>query len=516
MKVVTAAKMREIDHAAMEQYGLSALALMENAGAETAKSVEKLVGNLKNKKVCIFSGSGNNGGDGFVAARHLSNRGARIKVFLLGNVDHMTDAAKSNLEIVENMNIDILQLVTERDWDKVQVALAFSDCLVDALLGTGFQGMLTEPMEKIIQMINNSGKKVVSIDLPSGVEADTGHVISVAVKANTTLSLGLAKVGLLFYPGAQMTGELFVDDIGIPSALLEDSKIKQTLIDLKMTRRLLVKRSPDVHKGNCGRVLVIAGSPGLTGAAALVSKAALRSGAGVVTLAVAKSLHDIFEIKLTEVMTVSLPEIDTGILGLSALPKLLELAQQYDAVEIGSGLGRNPATIQLIQEFVRQTDRQLIIDADAINAYHGKVLALKEAQLMPILTPHLGELATLLSLSIAEIKEDLLGVSRRAAAEYNAIFVVKSSKTIVAYPDGNVYITTTGNAGMATAGSGDVLAGTISALSAQGLLSYTAAIAGVYLHGFAGDLAAQAGMSGIIASDIINALPSARFGIESE
>jgi len=221
-------------------------------------------------------------------------------------------------------------------------------------------------------------------------------------------------------------------------------------------------------------------------------------------------------VKLTEVMTVSLPEIDTGILGLSALPKLLELAQKYDVVEIGSGLGRNPATVQLIQEFVRQTDRQLILDADAINAFHGTALALKEAQLMPILTPHLGELATLLNLSIDEIKEDLLEISRRAAAEYNAIFVVKSAKTIVAYPDGNVYITTTGNAGMATAGSGDVLAGTISALSAQGLLSYTAAIAGVYLHGFAGDLAANTGMSGIIASDIVTALPSARFGIEAE
>ncbi|WP_019553461.1 bifunctional ADP-dependent NAD(P)H-hydrate dehydratase/NAD(P)H-hydrate epimerase [Propionispira raffinosivorans] len=516
MKVITAAKMREIDSAAMEQYGIPAVALMENAGTEAAKLVEKLVGNLKNKKICIFSGSGNNGGDGFVAARHLSNRGARVKIFLLGNIDHITDEAKINLEIVENMNIDILQLVTERDWDKVQVALAFSDCLVDALLGTGFKGNLTEPLAKIIQMINNSGKKVLSIDLPSGVEADTGNVVSVAVKASMTLSLGLAKVGLLFYPGAQMTGELFVDDIGIPSVLLEDSKINQTLIDLEMVRRLLVKRSPDVHKGICGRVLVIAGSPGLTGAAALVTKAALRSGAGVVTLAVAKSLHDIFEVKLTEVMTVSLPEIDTGILGLSALPKLLELAQQYDVVEIGSGLGRNPATVELIQEFVRQTDRQLILDADAINAYHGKALSLKEAQIMPILTPHLGELATLLNLSIEEIKEDLLEISRRAAAEYNAIFVVKSAKTIVVYPDGNLYITTTGNAGMATAGSGDVLAGTISALSAQGLLSYTAAIAGVYLHGFAGDLAARAGMSGIIASDIVNAIPSARFGIEAE
>jgi len=516
MRIVTAEKMREIDRESIEVYGIPELVLMENAGVQVANEVEALLADVRQKKLCLCCGSGNNGGDGFVAARHLANRGAKVKVFLLGDMQHLSEAAQMNLDVVSNMNIDILQIASERDWDKVQVSLAFADAIVDGLLGTGFQGCLREPVEKLIHMINEAQKPVVAIDLPSGIEADTGAVTTVAVAASVTVSFGLPKLGLLFYPGAPYVGKLMVDGIGIPYQLLEDSKIQQQLIDIELVQQLLEKRSPTVHKNSCGRVLVIAGSVGLTGAAALASQAALRSGAGVVTLAVAESLQAIMAVKLTEVMTQALPETDRGFLGEAALPGLLELSAKYDAVVIGPGLGRKPATQQLIRDFVCQCEVPCILDADAIQAYCGAGEALREAKATPILTPHLGEMAALLEISVVELKADLLALARQAAGAYNSVFVLKSEKTIVVFPNGMVSIATTGNPGMATAGSGDVLSGTIAGLKAQGMSAGNAALAGVFLHGFAGDLAANNGMTGLIAGDIIAALPAARLGLANE
>lgn len=515
MKAATAREMREIDRQAIAFYKIPEIALMENAGAEVKKAVEKLIGDPRGKRICVFAGRGNNGGDGFAAARHLSSQGAKVKVYCVGAVDEAQGSAKINLEILRKLDLPVKRVEDERDWDKVKIALAFCDCLVDGLLGTGFQDALRPEMERMINMINEARKPVVSIDLPSGVDADTGKVASAAVRANLTVTFGLVKPGLLFYPGAAYAGEILVQNIGLPKVLLEDEHIKQNLINTNTVKRLLSKRLPDLHKGNCGKVLVVAGSTGLTGAAVLCAKAALRAGAGVVTLAVAQSLHDIVEAKLTEVMTHPLPEVEAGAIGESALPKLLELAQGYDAVAIGCGLGRNPSTFQLVREFVRQTDRQLILDADAINAYQSLGAELREAKVMPILTPHLGEMAKLIDLPVREIKDDLVSAARLAAENFNSIFVLKSARTVVAYPDGSVYINIRGNSGMATAGSGDVLTGVISGLFAQGLLSYSAATAGVYLHAAAGDTAASAGLVGLIAGDIIKALPSARKELEA-
>lgn len=514
MKIATAQQMRAIDEQAIKQYGIPEIVLMENAGVSVAKSVDQVIGKIGGKKICIFAGKGNNGGDGFVAARHLSNQGAKVKVYIIGDMQKIQGAAKVNLEILQKMCIEVLPLLSERDWDKVKIALTLSDCLIDALIGTGFKNQLQTEMEKVINMMNDIGKPIIAIDLPSGVEANTGKVPVTAIKATLTVSLGLTKVGLILYPGAAHAGEILVADIGLPNVLLVDEHIKQNMINTNIVKRLLIKRMPDVHKGSCGKVLVIAGSTGLTGAAVLASNAAIRAGAGIVTLAIAQSLHDIVETKLTEVMTYPLPELKKGVLGESALPELLRLAPNYDVIEIGSGLGRDPETLQMVREFIRQADKQIIIDADAIHAYQGMGEKLREAKIMPILTPHLGEMANLLNLSISEIKDDLIGTARAAAEKFNAIIVLKSARTVVAYPDGNVYINIRGNAGMATAGTGDVLAGVISGLFAQGLLSYSAAITGVYLHAFAGDLVAGSGMVGLISSDIVNVLPAARLGIE--
>jgi NAD(P)H-hydrate epimerase len=513
MKIATAEQMRKIDHQAIHQYGVPEIALMENAGSEVSKAVAQVLKSVEGKRVCIFAGKGNNGGDGFVGARHLINQKAKVKVFIIGDFDHMKISAKINLDILKNMGVDILHVESERDWDKVKIALAFSDCFVDALLGTGFRGTLRPEMEKIINMVNGMGKPIVAVDIPSGVEADTGCVRTTAIQAGTTVSFGLPKMGLFLYPGAAHTGEILIADIGIPNVLLTDGNIKQNIINTSMVKSLLIKRSADAHKGNCGKVLIVAGSNGLTGAAVLAASAALRSGAGIVTLAVAQSLQDIVEIKLTEVMTYPLAEEKAGVLGKATLPELLNLAQKYDVVAIGPGIGRDGDTFELVCEFIKQVDKQVIIDADAIQAFCGKGKELSASKMIPVLTPHLGEFSNLLGISIEDIKSDVVGIARKAAEEFNSIIVLKSARTVVAYPDGNVYINIRGNAGMATAGSGDVLTGVISGLFAQGLLSYNAAVAGVFLHSFAGDLAAQSGMVGLIASDIMQALPAARFAI---
>jgi hydroxyethylthiazole kinase-like uncharacterized protein yjeF len=516
MKIVTAQKMREIDQESIEVFGIPEIILMENAGVQVKGEMEQLLGGLQHKKICVCCGCGNNGGDGFVAARHMANQGARVKVFLLGDISHLGPSAQTNLDILVNMNVDVLELAAPRDWDKTQVALAFADGIVDGLLGTGFKGELRPEMEKFIQIINEVQKPVVAIDLPSGIGADDGTIQTLAVNASATVSFGLPKLGLFFYPGAQCVGKLMIDGIGIPKQLLEDSRINQQMMDIHCIQKILLKREGDVHKNSCGRVLAIAGSQGFTGAAALVSQSALRSGAGVVTLAVAQSLQDIMAVKLTEVMTRAVPEKEKGKLGKESLSALLDLAIAYDTVVIGPGLGRDEDTAILIRDFVAKVETQLVLDADAIVAFAGYAHLLRDCKITPILTPHLGEMAKLLGVSVAELREDRIGLTRDAAKDYNCIFVLKSERTIVVFPDGTVSLSTNGNPGMATAGSGDVLAGVIAGLKAQGMSRYNAAMAGVFLHGFAGDLAAERGMTGLVASDIMEALPAARFALGNE
>lgn len=509
MKIATVAEMRNIDRTAIEEYGIPEILLMENAGKETCEAALELFGGLQDKKLCVLAGSGNNGGDAFAAARHMANAGAKVKIFLAGNAAHMTASAAMQRDIDLHMDIEVLSLEEERDWDKLMVVLRFADGIVDGILGTGFKGELRETAVRLIRVINESGLPVLAIDVPSGVEADTGRVATDAVRAAATLALGLPKPGHFFAPGAACTGKLIVDGIGIPASLLAADSIQQDFLDEATAVGLLPVRPMDAHKGSCGRILVIAGSRGMTGAAVLASEAVLRSGAGIATLAAAESLHDILEVKLTEVMTRPVPEIAPGVLGMTALSTLLELAADYDAVLLGPGLGRQEETMELVRQFAAQTECPLILDADAIYAFNGRGTELKNLKHIPILTPHLGEMASLLQLSIPELRESLVDMSREAAREYQAIFVVKSECTIVVYPEGPVFFTSHGNAGMASAGCGDVLAGTIAGLFGQ-LRSSLAPLAGVYLHGLAGDLAAEEAGDGLIASDVLRLLPKAR------
>lgn len=506
--------MRQIDSDAINVYGIPEIVLMENAGRETAAEAVKLCGGSVGKTFCIITGCGNNGGDGFAAARHLLNGHAKVKIFIIGNTEHFTPSAKINYDILMNMQAEIYQITTERDWNRLQISLTFSDCVIDALLGTGIHGELRENMVKCISILNSCNRPILSVDMPSGVNADTGTVNPVAVKADITLTLGLPKIGLIMYPGCNYTGKIVVNSIGLPYSLLSQDAIKQEAVDCDFVENHLNKRPRDAYKGSCGKVLTVAGSLGLTGAAALSSNAVLRIGAGISTLASAESLYDIFAGKLTEVMTQPLPEIKPGILGDSALSVLQKMADSYDTVLIGPGLGRNEATCKLVRDFAVSVDKPLVIDADGIFAFSQAPDELKNIKQTPTLTPHFGEMATLLHISIDDLKQNLWEIARKAAEYFNAVFVLKSEKTLIAYPDGNIFVTTTGNAGMATAGSGDVLAGTIAGLVAEKLAGSMAAPIGVYLHGLAGDLAAQNGQAGLIAGDILAALPQARRQID--
>lgn len=517
MKVSTAEEMRRIDRRVQEEYGLPELVLMENAGSHVAEAVEALAGGrAEGKRVCLIAGSGNNGGDAFSAARYLVNRGARVQVFLAGEKGHLKESPAVMFQALEHMAAEIHPLEGDRDWDRLRLSLRFADVIVDGILGTGFSGELRKKTLRLIEMINEAKKPVLAIDVPSGVETDTGVVGTAAVKAAATLSLGLLKPAHFFGSGAGLAGDVSVHDIGIPQELLAAKEIHQSLIDEALAKTILPVRPRTVHKGSCGRLLVVAGSRGMTGAAALASTAALRAGAGVVTLASGESLQDVFAMKLTEVMTQPIQENEDGHLGgAAALDQLTHLAAGHDMVLIGPGLGRAHETMELVRCLGTAIKKPVILDADALYAFRGQAELLKEFHQMPILTPHLGEMAGLLGTTAEVVRQDRIASARAAAKDYQSIFVLKSECTLVAYPDGDVFLTTKGNAGMATAGSGDVLAGTIAGLVGQ-MQGALAPLLGVYLHGSAGDLAYAAKDCGLIASDLVDKLPEARALLANE
>ncbi len=508
MKLTTVEEMRNIDRRAIQEIGIPEIVLMENAAREIFLNLSALIDGVQGKRICIIAGTGNNGGDAFAAARHIANAGGRPIVFVLGQPDKMTPSAGVNFNVICNMGIEIFSLAEERDWDKLLVVLKTADAAVDGLVGTGFAGELRENAQRLIAAVNKAALPVLAIDVPSGVNAENGQVAAVAVQAAVTVALGAPKWGMMFAPGSVHCGRLLSDGIGIPAELLEDIHIRQQLLQAEEVKEWLLPRPTDCHKGSCGRILVLAGSRGMTGAAVLASQAALAAGAGVVTLACPDSLNDILEVKLTEVMTLPLPDGGQGRFVKENLQPLLEAAQAYDLVLVGPGLGREEQVQELVREFVTASAKPVVLDADGIYAFREQGELLTMCRQAPVLTPHLGEMAVLLGISVPELREDLLALTREAAAEYQTVFVVKSETTIVVYPDGMAYAAGTGNPGMATAGCGDVLAGSIAGLYGQ-TAAGRAAPAGVYIHGSAGDLAYEERGNCLMAHDIINKISDA-------
>ena len=509
MKIATVNEMRDIDKATVTQFGLPEVVLMENAGRAVADKAAQLLGEPRNKRVFFVCGGGNNGGDGYVAARWLHNRGARVKLFLAVSRDQVRGNAAIHLEAALRMGVDYIDLTDPRGMEKALITISFADLVVDALLGTGFRGEMSEIYQECIDLMNGAGPKILAVDIPSGVDADTGMVPGTAAQACCTVTFGLPKPGLLLYPGAGCAGEVEVAPIGIPLELLNAPAIRQTLLTSSHVSSLLPRRLADSHKGKFGHVLVVAGSRGLSGAAFLASQGALRTGAGLVTVAAPESIYAVMEMKTTEAMTLELPETLAGGLGADAVRLVREFSARASVVLVGPGLGRDGQTMEAVREIIQTVDRPLVLDADALFALAGHIELLAATEVLAVLTPHPGEMSRLTGLSVQQIQSDRIGAARRAAIEWGNIVVLKGSRTVVAFPDGEIYVNPTGNAGMATGGTGDVLSGVIAGLIAQGLSSHDAAVVGVYLHGLAGDMVAAGRPVGMTALDLVERVPDA-------
>jgi hydroxyethylthiazole kinase-like uncharacterized protein yjeF len=506
MRLATAEQMREMDRRTVEEYGLPGLVLMENAGRAVAEAARELLPEAGGR-VLILAGKGNNGGDGFVAARHLSAVGVEVAVMLFAELSDLSGDAAINARYAEKSGLVIIE---EPDDETLAGAIELAEVIVDGLLGTGLSGEVRGRLREVIEVLDYAIAPIVAIDIPSGLDADTGKVLGAAVEADVTCTFGLAKPGLVQYPGKAHVGELRVVDIQLPPALLDDPVFETYLTEAGDCVAMLPARPPDAHKGDTGHVLVIGGSPGLTGAPAMTGVAAARAGAGLVTVGIPAPLQPVLEAKLTEVMTLALPAGEGDTIGLQALDTLLERAAQADAVALGPGLSRQGQVAELVEALVREVQTPLVVDADALNALAGSTRLLQERGAPIILTPHPGELSRLLDLSIDEIQADRLGITRDAAERFNAIVVLKGAATVIAEPDGEAWISPFANPGMASGGMGDVLTGVIAALLAGGSDAMSAAVAGVYLHGLAGELAAEdMGPQGFLALDVAERLPAA-------
>ena len=510
MKIVTGTEMQTLDHRTITESHVPSSVLMERAGEGIVRHLEEHCGPVPGKTITILCGKGNNGGDGLVVARLLHRRRARIHVVLLTAITELSrDTAAMYRKLVRVAGRSVI--VRFRSADQARPLLTSSDILVDALLGTGLSSVVTGTYGEAIELINRAKKPVVAVDIPSGLHADTGAILGRAIRATLTVTCGLPKLGLYIGAGIDQAGAIRIVDIGIPPAYVEAIGSRTLLLTSESVFQCLPERAPSSHKGTFGHAGIIAGSVGKTGAAALAARAALRIGAGLVTVATPSSVNEVLEAKLLEAMTMPLPETKARTLARSGLDRVLTFIQARTAIAIGPGLSTHHETVELVQALMKHLDRPSVLDADALNALVGRASLLTECKTPPILTPHPGEMARLeVDATTQSINADRIGTARRFARERGVFVVLKGARTVIARPDGLVAICPTGNPGMATAGTGDVLTGMIVGLLAQRIPPWEAACAATYFHGLAGDLASQhLGQAGMLASDLIAHIPYA-------
>lgn len=507
MKLVTAEQMRELDRRATAEFGVPSMVLMENAGLRAFDIAYDMLVESGGSRVLVVCGKGNNGGDGFVVARHFHEVGADVRVILAGSSEDVKGDALINLEIARKSGIAITEI---SELDDLPMKLAHADLVVDALLGTGVKGDVTGLAADVIDAINASEKPVIAIDLPSGLDADTGQIGGRCVIADVTVTFALPKIGLATYPGLDYAGEVFVAEIGIPNKAFETAGINTHSVDSDDVLVRLPERAPDAHKGTFGHAAIIAGSVGLTGAAALSSMSAVRIGAGLVTLGIPESLNDILEVKVTEVMTQPLPDKHSRSFSIIAHDKALELIDKCSTLAIGPGIGRNLETVEFVRQLLPLVEKPMVIDADALYAISEDTSIFKELKAPAVITPHPGEMSRLAGTPTADIQSNRLEFARTAAREYGVVVVLKGAATVIASPDGSAWVNTTGSPALASGGTGDVLTGSIAGLLAQGLSAVDAAICGVYIHGLAGEMVAEeVGDAGAAAGDLLPMLPRA-------
>jgi NAD(P)H-hydrate epimerase len=502
--------MREADRRTIADVGIPAIVLMENAGRQVVAAMEAAFDQLATMRVAVLCGRGNNGGDGFVVARTLYSRDVDVAAYLIGQSAEVKGDARTNLEILRNLGADVVEIADAAAWELHGTDLLGSDVIVDALVGTGIETPLTGLFETIVADVNASTRPVVSIDLPSGLLADRSDIAGPSIQATITVTLGAPKLPLVLPPGEPLAGNLVIAEIGIPQSVIGDLEGPWVeLLTKESMRPLIEPRSQDSHKGDYGKILIVGGSRGKTGAPALSALAALRSGAGLVTVATPASCMATVAALGAEYMTLPLDEDADGRVVQTAVDRVL--AEPADVLAIGPGLGRSPEVTAFVHALVERSGVPLVLDADALTAFAGDAdrLVGRDGHDL-IITPHPGEMARLTGLSTEDVQAHRLDVARDFATTHHLHVVLKGHRTIIATPEGRTFINLTGNAGMATGGTGDVLTGTVAAWMGQLLDAEAAAKLAVYLHGLAGDLAeADEGEVGLIATDIVDRLGEA-------
>ncbi|HEX74927.1 MAG TPA: NAD(P)H-hydrate dehydratase [Dehalococcoidia bacterium] len=509
MKIVTAEQMGQIDRRCAE-VGLPTSVLMENAGKAVAEEVRKILGTVDQQSILVLIGPGNNGGDGLVASRYLHDWGARVSLCLL----RQRPPDDLNFKLVKERGITCIELTQDENMDRIDELLLSANAVIDALFGTGKSRPLSGIFLKALDRVSRVKKKqaglhIIALDLPSGLNADSGAVDPACLYADNTITLGFPKPGLFNFPGAERAGKITIVDIGIPSDLAE--AVTTELVTNKWAREIVPQRPLGANKGSFGRVLVASGSINYIGAAYLACSGAMRVGTGLVTLATATSLQPILASKLTEVTYLPLPESQTGIISAQAARLMRQQLKYYNVLLLGCGLGQSKSTMRFIRAMLFRSKSallSLVIDADGLNILAKIPNWWQQLTNDMILTPHPGEMARLVGVSVDEVQSDRFGIAKRVAQDWHKTIVLKGAYTVIAAPDGQVRISPFANPGLASAGSGDVLTGAIAGLVAQGLSLFDAAALGVHLHGEAGEMVkARLGDAGMIATDLLPALP---------
>jgi len=512
LPVATAREMARVDARAIEEFEIPSACLMETAGGRAAGAIWERFGR-PGLRVLVVCGRGNNGGDGFVIARYLLNRGAQVRVMTLFPPEEASGDPAVFLGVLRKMDAPI-EGIGQGEAGRLREAAAESDLVVDAILGTGFtppaRGLVGEAIEALAQ----APAPIAAVDIPSGIDATTGHAEPPHLSARLTLTFALLKRGHLLMPAADHVGEVVLLDIGIPEACVVEEGIPLRLTEALDVAGLLPRRRRDAHKGDGGQLLLVAGSPGMMGAALMAALAALRAGAGRVTLAVPESLAYAVEAGPPEVMCLALPAGGGGALDPAGFDLILEKAAGMNALVVGPGISSHPRTVELVQRLIQHVERPLLLDADALNALSQDLTILDGPRSDLLLTPHPGEMARLAGLSSQEVQADRINTAIAFATRHQAHLALKGWGTVVATPEGEAWINPTGNPALATAGTGDVLSGVVGGLLSQGLAPEAALVAGVYLHGLAGDLAAEGmGEAGVTATDLLPQIPRARMRV---
>ncbi|HOO38024.1 MAG TPA: NAD(P)H-hydrate dehydratase [Deltaproteobacteria bacterium] len=502
MKVSSVDEMRAMDKAAMDTYGIAESLLMENAGLAAYSVLHNEFG-VTGKTFLVFCGIGNNGGDGFVVARKIHSNGGLAKVFILGDPGKYTGSAKMNLDITATMPIEIRTIDSAAS---VSSDIAHCDGIVDAIFGTGLAREVGGLYAEIIEAINASTKTVLSLDIPSGIHGDTGSIMGTAIQADYTVSFGLPKRGNLLMPGCDLGGKLYVTHISFPPALYTAEDLK---VEINITP-VLPGRYSDGHKGDFGETLFIAGAAGYYGAPYFAALSFLKAGGGYSRLASPEGITPFIANKGSEIVFLPQKQTPSGSISYENRDDLLEISDKMDMIVMGPGLSLNEETAELVRELAAKIEKPVLIDGDGITAVCKDLDIIRKRTAPTILTPHLGEMSRITGIPVHDIDEDKIRILQAAARELGAIIVLKGAHSLIGYPDGKVFINLSGNSGMATAGSGDVLTGTIAAMFGLGLDIFDAVRKGVYLHGVSGDLASvEIGEDGMTAQDILKYLPRA-------